>query len=447
MAYIVNKSDGSVIATIADGTIDTVSTSITLLGKGFNNYGEIVAENWVQMVENFASPDGTNVGPANALQGQLWYDTTNAGDERLKVNISATPGSPEWVKVDGAIISATQPTVDFGKGTFWFDTSTNSLNVSTDGSTFTSLKAVITSATTPTSVDFGDLWYDTNTSELKVYSEDLHGQIGTDGFDVVGPPRYSSTEPATDRADGDFWWNSTTKQLYAFDSAESEYRLVGPATPSGITTGVTEIVGDVYGGTPVLKVVIDDEIVGIWSREEIDVTSLTPSEQAELTGFGPTIYRGLTLNSNAGPSSETTLFGGPATEAFYADLAERYAVDGPVEAGEIVSIGGEADVTKTIKARDFNVFGVVSTNPGLKLNSAAGNDMTHPYIALSGRVPCKVFGPVKKGDRLVSSGIPGVAQAIYSSEILELYPAIIGRALETNADQETKIIEITVGVK
>ena len=44
MAYIVNNTVGTVVATIADGTIDTTSSSITLLGKGFNNYGEIVAE-------------------------------------------------------------------------------------------------------------------------------------------------------------------------------------------------------------------------------------------------------------------------------------------------------------------------------------------------------------------------------------------------------------------
>ena len=57
MAYIVNRRDGTVIATIADGTLDTKATSITLLGKGFNNYGEIIAEDYVHMIEHFAAVD------------------------------------------------------------------------------------------------------------------------------------------------------------------------------------------------------------------------------------------------------------------------------------------------------------------------------------------------------------------------------------------------------
>ena len=440
MAYIVNRRDGTVIATIADGTLDTKATSITLLGKGFNNYGEIIAEDYVHMIEHFAAVDA----PPNALRGQLWFDT-NAGEEKLKVNVSAVAGVPNWVDIQGAIISPTEPTSGFGVGTFWFDLNSNELSVSTNGTTFTSLKAVFAGPTQPAPPnDPGDLWYDETTKELKVFAEDIHGQLGTDDFDVVSPPRYSDIEPTTDRADGDFWWNSNTKQLFAFDAAETEYRLIGPSTVSGLSTGDTSIIGDTFGGIPVLKIIIDDEIIGIWSRQDIDVTSLTGPEQTELTGFSPKIFRGLTLNKNLGPSSEQTLFGGPATEAFYADLAERYAVDGPVEAGDIVSIGGEAEVTKTTIDKDESIFGVVSTNPGLKLNAVAGNDETHPYIALVGRVPCKVVGPVKKGQRLVSSKLPGIARATKNTWNT---PAIFGRALETNLDEEIKIIEVTIGVK
>ncbi len=444
MAYIVNRTDGTVIATIADGTLDTTATSITLLGKGFNNYGEIVAENWVHMIEHFAAV----TDPANALRGQLWFDTS-IGEEKLKVNISPVGGSPDWIDIQGAIVSPTEPIEGFTVGTFWFEPNSNALSVSTDGTTFTSLKAVFAGPTQPAPPnDSGDLWYDETTKELKVFTEDIHGQSSVDEFDVVGPARYSSTEPVSDRLDGDFWWNSNTKQLFAFDAVEDEYRLVGPNTASGLSTGETNIVGDSFGGFPVLKVVIDDEIVGIWSRAVIDVTALSGPEQTELTGFAPTINRGLNLNQNVGPNDPTplepTLFTGSATEAFYADLAERYATDGPVESGDLVSLGGEAEVTKTTVEQDDNVFGVVSTNPGLKLNSTAGTDETHPYIALTGRVPCKVIGVVKKGQRLVSSHIPGVARATTQSNNTF---AIFGRALETSSDEGIKLIEVTIGVK
>jgi len=434
MAYIVNKSDGSVIATIADGTIDTTSTSLTLLGKGFNNYGEIIAEDFVKMIEHFAS----STEPNNAIRGQIWYDTN---DDKLKVNISNIAGSPEWVTIGNIPVQATAPTSGITVGSFWFDTTEQALKISLDGTTFIPLRTISVGTTPPSSPSEGDLFYDTTTKQLKVYNNDLHGSASP-GFDVVGPARYEGPTAPTTVDDGDEWWDSVNKQLYIYDGINNNFRLIGPNSPGGsslISTGVTNIIGISNNGTPLLQVVIDNEIIGIWSPKDF-----TPSPA--ISGF-PTLLRGLNLSQNTGPNSEPTLFGGDATGAFYADLAERYAVDGPVMKGELVSIGGEAEITKTTKEYDINVFGVVSTNPGLKLNSAAGNDQTHPYIALTGRVPCKVIGKVKKGARLVSSSFSGVAKAIDDSEISNNFTAIFGRALEDKITSDIEEIEVIVGVK
>ncbi|RLA12420.1 MAG: hypothetical protein DRQ60_08705 [Gammaproteobacteria bacterium] len=139
-----------------------------------------------------------------------------------------------------------------------------------------------------------------------------------------------------------------------------------------------------------------------------------------------------------------TTFNGTATSAQYADLAERYEADAPLEAGDVVMIGGAKEVTKTTEAKSTEVFGIVSTAPGLMLNSEAGDDTTHPYIALAGRVPVKVIGPVSKGQRLVASNIAGVAMA---SSGLDAALAIIGRALEDKTTDEAGKIEAVVGVK
>jgi hypothetical protein len=72
MSYVVNKTDGNIVAVVEDGTIDTISTSITLVGKGTQNYGEYIAENQVVMLENFAN----ETDPAYPLKGQLWFDTS-----------------------------------------------------------------------------------------------------------------------------------------------------------------------------------------------------------------------------------------------------------------------------------------------------------------------------------------------------------------------------------
>ena len=73
MAYVVNKTTGNIVAVVEDGTVNTISTSIALVGKGTQNYGEYIAENSVVMLENFAN----DTAPPNPLVGQLWYDTTD----------------------------------------------------------------------------------------------------------------------------------------------------------------------------------------------------------------------------------------------------------------------------------------------------------------------------------------------------------------------------------
>ncbi len=437
MAYIVNKSDGTVLATVADGTIDTTASSITLLGKGFNNYGEIAAEDWIHMMEHFATGDPG--GPPNAIRGQLWFDTAEG---KIKVNISNIANSPDWISIGAAAVQPTEPTSGFGVGSFWYNTTDDLLNISLDGSTFTPLRTTSVGPAAPGGAIEGDLFYDTDTKQLKVFNADLH-DTASGGFDVVGPARFvGPNAPVTDVLDGDMWFDSTNKQLHVYDQINAEFRLVGPNSPggiNGISTGVTNVVGNINNSVAILEITIDDEIIGIWSPEDF-----TPSPV--ITGFA-SILRGLNLSTELGPASEPTLLAGDATGAFYADLAERYAVDGPIEAGELVSIGGEAEVTKTTIEGDTNVFGVVSTNPGLRLNAAAGDDKTHPFIAMTGRVPCKVIGPVMKGERLVSSDVPGVAKAISDDAVAANFVAVFGRALETDASSGTKTIEVIVGVK
>jgi len=148
----------------------------------------------------------------------------------------------------------------------------------------------------------------------------------------------------------------------------------------------------------------------------------------------------------------TSIFGGTfygvATSADYSDLAERYAADKPMKPGTVVALGGTAEITRTTKQGDKNVFGVVSTSPGFMLNAKAGDNETHPYIALSGRVPVYVTGKVKKGWRLVASDTAGVAEGVNPDD-LHLYTSvqIIGRALEDKIVDKLGQITAVVGVK
>jgi hypothetical protein len=139
-------------------------------------------------------------------------------------------------------------------------------------------------------------------------------------------------------------------------------------------------------------------------------------------------------------------FQGTATSAEYADLAERCASDMLLEAGDVVILGGNKEITKSAEAFSTDVFGVISTNPAYMMNSTAGDRETHPYVALAGRVPVKVTGTVKKGQRLVTSPIAGVAMAVDISALPNSF-VVIGRALADKITDDVGLVEITVGAK
>ena len=132
---------------------------------------------------------------------------------------------------------------------------------------------------------------------------------------------------------------------------------------------------------------------------------------------------------------------GHEIEATFADLAERYASDAPYVVGTVVIYGGEAEITTTTDEMDVSVAGIISGSPALKMNAAAGNSQTHPYVALKGRVPCQVIGPVTKGDLLVTSSTPGFAKSVGKRD---LGLAVLAKALETNLDDGRKMVEVAV---
>ena len=165
-----------------------------------------------------------------------------------------------------------------------------------------------------------------------------------------------------------------------------------------------------------------------------------------------TVTVGNIVNSNAGNAvgnigSSTNYFNtvfALATSAQYADLAERYAADAVLEPGTVVDLGGSHEITQSQQDLSDAVFGVISTSAAYMMNSGAGDNNTHPPVAIVGRVPTKVLGIVRKGDRLVSAG-NGCARAAQPGEATWLN--VIGRSLENKDSDGLGTIEATVSVK
>lgn len=145
-------------------------------------------------------------------------------------------------------------------------------------------------------------------------------------------------------------------------------------------------------------------------------------------------------NANIGSTSLqfNTIFA-KATSAQYADLAEKYIADAEYTPGIVVIFGGDAEITISTESHDTRVAGIISTDPAYLMNSGA----VGLAVALTGRVPCLVKGPVYKGDVLVTSVIPGTAQKIDNS----MYKpgSILGKALQNNLTDEVHLIEVAVG--
>jgi len=110
MSYTIKFTNGRTLAVIADQNYDQISTSLTLVGKNLNNYGQYINENFVGLLENFAYP----IEPRSPVTGQLWYDT---GDSRIKVYASG-----RFKPVGAPTVSSTTP-VNAVVGDLWVDTS------------------------------------------------------------------------------------------------------------------------------------------------------------------------------------------------------------------------------------------------------------------------------------------------------------------------------------
>ena len=415
MAYILNKTNGSVVATVQDATIDT-TTDLTFVGRNYAGYGEAQNENFLKLLESFAN----NTSPLKPIEGQIWYDSNS---KHLNVYDSAN-----WKSIANLEINSVTPT----------------------------------SVVVPTA---GDLWYNSLEQQLYIYNGSNYVLIGPPiGADSSAGWRgdYESSDGTnkiynTKATIGDEVIATVSNQEYSLNQVlTGEYSIYtdGAKLHKGINlngantvTGNSEAAGIYFWGSAAHALRSNTSTYSNGFVTSIDastnsykpVTFITTSS-ASFTDGTIAINYGFTYN----PSTnyvKATRFEGVATSAFYADLAERYEADAIYQPGTVVVIGGEKEVTISELYADTRVAGIVSTNPAYMMNSEAGSDETHPYIALKGRVPCQVVGAINKGDLLVTSTTPGHAAAWLGGSAPD--GTVIGKALECHFEG-LGVIEVLV---
>jgi hypothetical protein len=165
---------------------------------------------------------------------------------------------------------------------------------------------------------------------------------------------------------------------------------------------------------------------------------ITGSQISSATGVMTALSTGA-VGTAGSVTGAWTLTTGSTWQATFADLAEHHESDQAYAPGTILVFGGDKEVTASTQFNDTRVAGVVSTNPAYIMN--VGCPGTTVLLALQGRVPCNVIGRVSKGDILVTSNVQGYA-------IVNNDPkpgTIIGKALESKADDDRGSIQVAVG--
>jgi len=255
---------------------------------------------------------------------------------------------------------------------------------------------------------------------------------------------FSNPVAPTNPIVGQFWWNSNTRVISVFDGIKwnpiGGTDLIGGPVDGFSTALIKDTTGQFHHA---IKMVVNGIIVSIISS---DAGTYQPHEDTGLVGTFPVI--GCGINMNDGDSSSASNYGnfkirGRAMEAEFADMAEIYKSDVELVPGNIVRLGGEMEITKTVKAYDDEVFGIISTAPGFLLNSKMKLAENAYPVALKGRVPCLVTGTVRKGQRIVSSEVQGVGMATDEYNPIN----IIGRALDNKTSDGIGAVEVAVGVR
>lgn len=474
MPYQIDRYAGTTLTTVEDGTVDQ-TTNLKLVGKNYAGYGEIQNENFVHLLENFASANA----PSRPLSGQIWFDSAS---NKLKFY-----DGTKFRTTGGAEVGTSQP-AGLTTGDFWWDTANDQLYAYNGtgfvlvgpqgvGNTVTQLRSRTVkdsfnvNQTIIEAVVDDEVIFIVSSTEFTIGTVDPLNLIT--GFDRVkkGITMVNTLNATNGVTSSDHrFWGTAANALKLGGVDAANFLQVGGNTNFDDT-------GFTVGSGNDLRVSIINGNEGRIINEVGSVIKMgasnTHTVSVTATGFEPRIDSTYDIGTNANrfaniyadnfygiaetstnvrsgatnyPGSTTAMtnsvalrdasgnltaniFNGVATQARYADLAEKYLADATYEIGTVLAIGGAKEVTAATEGSI--VAGVVSGSPAFLMNA----DLTSgTAVAIKGRVPVKVVGTVAKGDKIGISSEAGIGIKITEGD----YFAV---ALEADTRSAVTLVE------
>jgi hypothetical protein len=490
MAYTVNKTNSLAIPnsyTVQDSILNT-QTDISFIGKGYAGYGEVIAENFLHLLENFSN----TTAPSKPVKGQLWFDES---ENRLKVYNGSAFNPAGGARYQNNSPSSQTP------GDLWINSDTSQMYFYNGTSNILvgppSATGTINGFTYSTILDSGDnnqnitnLYNDGN--RIAIISQNgfvpksaIPGFVTiTQGITLnssISGIRFAGTATDSDKLGG-----FTLDNFLRSDINSTTSGTLGIVNDSGLTVGANndlKLLIDTTGAiiqnisvnkdisfkinnngiaTTVMNIDGATSRIGIGTispTAKLDVagtvnaTAFTGPLTGDVTGSvtgGLSSFAGLILSDTVvsqtiRPDTDATYDLGTsyygynkvyarATSAQYADLAENYETDDDYDVGTVVMVGGSREVTASSFGK--RAIGVISANPAYLMNSAGKGQP----VALKGKVKVKVNGFVAKGDELIADN-KGVARRVDAN----FKDKVFAIALENNEDSDAiNLIECIV---
>jgi hypothetical protein len=507
MSYTVTFTNGKIYATIAPGTVDT-GLGLNLIGASYSNYGQLLANNFVRLLEHHAN----SVPPVNPVAGQLWWNTATQVLSFYDGNKFKPCSSSELGSV---------PPLNPLDGDQWWDTTNNQLRIWNNdiwmligpgyikGQGYSDLTTSVTYSTDDIAHVISTLTL--NDTKVAVISNDTYDLAAPiNGIVHVRPginlaantylngTAINSTMLGNIAASN--FVNTVSSNQYMNGSLNAQTSLsvgnvmtIGPTTITSSSVTLASNISLLTVGNTITvnqeptvassvttknyvdnlnstlsanaKMYTDSSITNLVNGAHLNTLKLLSTSLGNDASFALNTAASLSFKANV----QNPIFSGPVTtnghilpyindtfdigstgmkfrhiyssaiSSAFADLAERYESDHNYQPGTVVIFGGDREITVSTQLCDPRVAGVISTDPGYLMNV----ESTGLAVALTGKVPCFVVGPVQKGSLLVQSSVKGIAQALIPSDWVP--GCVIGKSLVDDSSHGIKTIMIAVG--